>query len=259
MSKKLSYEEVKAYIEGEEGNGCKLISKEYLGYNRILTIRCKCGKKFKVTLKRFKEENYKTCWNCGTDYRDSKEYRNFIKEVKDRDNNICQCCKEEGRVVHHLNGYNWDYFNRSNINNGILLCDDCHKKFHSIFGYGYNTKEQYIYFRIYRLFEREITNDNVKNYFNYKNEEKRKEIIKQLNKVICIYPDGKKIIKDNIYEMAKYLKVESFIIENLITSGSPYRVTNKTNYNTANKLAIKGVRILQYEKYLNELYFNKIN
>lgn len=259
MGKKLDYKEVKAYIEGEEGNGCKLLSKEYLGYNRLLKIKCKCGKKFEVTFKKFKEENYKTCFNCGTDYRDTTKYRDFVKNVRLKYNNICQCCKKGGNVVHHLNGYDWDLLNRSNIDNGVVLCDECHKKFHTIFGYGCNTKRQYIYFRTYRLFERNIIDDSIKDYFKIKMEKEHEEIKKKMNRIVCIYKNGDIIIKDNKIEMARYLKVDEYIVNNLVLTGKPYNVTNRTTYNTTNKLKIKGARILKYDQYLNEIEFNKIN
>lgn len=58
----------------------------------------------------------------------------------------CQLCGEYGQklVVHHLNGYNWDKENRYNVDNGVTLCEKCHKAFHKIYRNGNNTKEQYI-------------------------------------------------------------------------------------------------------------------
>ena len=38
------------------------------------------------------------------------EYMNFVKNVLERDNYTCQCCKEKlsgNAEVHHLDGYNW--------------------------------------------------------------------------------------------------------------------------------------------------------
>ena len=73
-------------------------------------------------------------------------YNNFIKSVYERDNYTCQCCgdKRGGNLVaHHLNGYNWDKEHRTDVNNGITLCETCHKKFHKQYGYGNNTKGQF--------------------------------------------------------------------------------------------------------------------
>ena len=48
---------------------------------------------------------------------------------------------------HHLDGYDWCKERRIDINNGVCLCENCHKEFHKIYGYGNNTKEQYIEFK----------------------------------------------------------------------------------------------------------------
>lgn len=76
----------------------------------------------------------------------SKEYDEWRLEVYKRDKYTCQCCKQSksGHLnAHHLNGYNWDKENRYNTNNGVTLCEDCHKEFHKLYGKGNNTKEQF--------------------------------------------------------------------------------------------------------------------
>lgn len=77
--------------------------------------------------------------------RNIKGYDEFVQMVLKRDNYTCQCCGECGRklAVHHLNGYNWDKENRINPDNAVVLCENCHKEFHHIYGYGNNTKEQF--------------------------------------------------------------------------------------------------------------------
>lgn len=66
-------------------------------------------------------------------------------DVYKRDDYTCQCCGKKGvyLVAHHLDGYNWCKDGRFDINNGITLCENCHKEFHHIYGYGNNTKQQY--------------------------------------------------------------------------------------------------------------------
>lgn len=81
--------------------------------------------------------------------RNLPEIATWRKEVYERDNYTCQCCgdnKGGNLVAHHKNGYNWDKEHRTDVNNGVTLCEDCHKEFHDIYGYGNNTEEQYIEF-----------------------------------------------------------------------------------------------------------------
>ena len=61
MGKKLSYEEVKSFIEGKEGNGCKLLSTEYKDNTTKLNIMCSCGEIFEASLNQFKEQNKRQC------------------------------------------------------------------------------------------------------------------------------------------------------------------------------------------------------
>ena len=73
------------------------------------------------------------------------EYTYFIKRVLARDKYTCQCCGNKGQnlEVHHLDGYEWCKEKRTDDTNGITLCHNCHKNFHSIYGNGGNTKEQF--------------------------------------------------------------------------------------------------------------------
>lgn len=71
------------------------------------------------------------------------------KQVYQRDNFICQHCKrksEHNLVAHHLNGFDKFINERYDVNNGITLCENCHKQFHHIYGYGNNTREQFLDF-----------------------------------------------------------------------------------------------------------------
>lgn len=73
-------------------------------------------------------------------------YDKFIIEVYERDGYTCQCCGDDkggNLVAHHLDGYNWYKEGRVDVNNAITLCNKCHKHFHSIYGYGNNTKQQF--------------------------------------------------------------------------------------------------------------------
>ena len=77
-------------------------------------------------------------------------YKEWVYEVKERANFTCDCCGDNrgGNLVsHHLDGYHWNKEGRIDINNGVCLCEKCHKEFHRIYGNKNNTKEQYIEFK----------------------------------------------------------------------------------------------------------------
>lgn len=130
---------------------CKEIKKlkysVYIRYNHNGAYYCnKCAPSIFIT----GENNPR--WNPNIDHdkterMNSPEYREFNKIVRAKCNHQCFCCKEKlsgNGDVHHLNSHDWDVENRLNPNNAVLLCDNCHKKFHSIYGYGNNTKEQFL-------------------------------------------------------------------------------------------------------------------
>lgn len=74
-----------------------------------------------------------------------EDYDNFIKETLKRDDYTCLCCGKRGINLnaHHLNGHNWDKKHRTDINNGVTLCKECHTEFHKIYKNGDNTIEQF--------------------------------------------------------------------------------------------------------------------
>ncbi|MDU4051081.1 MAG: HNH endonuclease signature motif containing protein [Clostridium perfringens] len=73
------------------------------------------------------------------------EYHLWKKEIFRKFDYTCQCCLKRGGDMepHHLDGYNKFKEKRTDVNNGVLLCVNCHKEFHKIYGYGNNTLEQF--------------------------------------------------------------------------------------------------------------------
>lgn len=61
----------------------------------------------------------------------------------------CDICNKNNKLhAHHLNGWHWAINERFNIDNLVALCHGCHSHFHSIYGRKWNTKEQYIEFKL---------------------------------------------------------------------------------------------------------------
>ena len=129
---------------------------------------CDCGSVTEVSTNALKQGNTKSCgclqYPCGADnprhnpnlteeerlknrYRMSDgDFRTWANLIKDRDNYTCQICGKSpsGNLnAHHLNGWNAFPEQRFDLNNGVTLCTDCHKEFHSQYGYGDNTREQF--------------------------------------------------------------------------------------------------------------------
>jgi len=72
-------------------------------------------------------------------YTNTTEYNfallSWSKSVKKRDNNTCKICGGVGDIAHHI-----EYKCRKpelslDINNGVTLCSECHKDFHSLNGF----------------------------------------------------------------------------------------------------------------------------
>ena len=121
---------------------------DYSKYNHDGKYYCnKCASKI------FNSRENNSRWNPNKTQeeremgRNYPEYTEFIRKVIARDNYTCQCCGNKNTKhdveVHHLDGYDWCKEKRIDETNGVTLCETCHKNFHSIYGYGNNTKEQF--------------------------------------------------------------------------------------------------------------------
>ena len=74
----------------------------------------------------------------------TKEYKNWRKSVFERDNYTCQKCHQIGYELnaHHIKNYADNKDCRVNVNNGITLCEECHRIFHSKYGRQNNNEFQ---------------------------------------------------------------------------------------------------------------------
>ena len=76
--------------------------------------------------------------------REYQEYNKWHDCVFKRDNYTCIISGERNDIVaHHLYSYNKYKELRTDINNGVTISKDLHKEFHSKYGYGNNTLEQF--------------------------------------------------------------------------------------------------------------------
>jgi hypothetical protein len=66
------------------------------------------------------------------DYRKTKEYKEWRANVFERDGFKCQICGQVGGVLnaHHIKEFSKYPDLRYEVNNGITLCEDCHKNLH---------------------------------------------------------------------------------------------------------------------------------
>lgn len=68
--------------------------------------------------------------------RKTPEYKKWRKSVFERDNYTCKLCGKRGGKLnaHHIERYRNCIERRTDISNGITLCDACHKKIHHLEG-----------------------------------------------------------------------------------------------------------------------------
>ncbi|WP_244990367.1 HNH endonuclease [Clostridium algidicarnis] len=74
-----------------------------------------------------------------------QEYYKWRDDAYERDKYTCQCCgdnKGHNLNAHHIFNYSEHENLRTNINNGITLCDKCHKLYHDTYGYKHNNYKE---------------------------------------------------------------------------------------------------------------------
>lgn len=79
---------------------------------------------------RFIIDNYSIL--SSKDVRVSPAYKVWRLEVLKRDNFTCQACGDSNNLhAHHIIRFVDDKDERFNVDNGITLCEKCHRKIHS--------------------------------------------------------------------------------------------------------------------------------
>lgn len=148
------------------GNGCELLSAEYSNTNTNMLYRCSCGCESATTFGNFLRGV--RCKSCGIEkisgennrlYDPSKTqeeretkrmytaYSEWRRTVYARDDYTCQCCGARGVSLnaHHLESYSHNRELRTELSNGVTLCEPCHNEFHTQYGFRRpTTKAQFI-------------------------------------------------------------------------------------------------------------------
>ena len=66
--------------------------------------------------------------------RNDKEYKDWVKSIKERDNECCVLCGANQHLeAHHVFSFKNFIPLRLDLHNGITLCHWCHKKYHAFY------------------------------------------------------------------------------------------------------------------------------
>lgn len=164
---KYTIDNIKLWLKNNGFSHIELLSDEYIDAHTDLKFYCK--KHNEIIYATWNNVSKgKICYKCGLEKRSGEnnprynpnltdeerklkrnypEYIEWRNEVFKRDNYTCIISGVKRSIVaHHLNGYNWYKEGRTDINNGITISVELHKEFHEVYGYGNNTKEQFIEF-----------------------------------------------------------------------------------------------------------------
>lgn len=149
-----------------EDHGYKLLATKYINGKTKMPALCPKGHKVQASYTQM-QQNGSCCKQCSIERHTGKNsprwrhdlnetareenYRQkrstkanrWSKAIKRRDKKCVVCGSTKKLHSHHLNAWATFPDQRFNISNGVTLCKCCHEAFHSYYGKGENTKEQY--------------------------------------------------------------------------------------------------------------------
>lgn len=136
------------------GTRCPACAKNFKDNSLFLKEVEKLGPKCGLE-RRSKENHYKYNPNLTQEDRAKRDmFKGKIKKWRNkvfaRDNYKCRKCSKKGKLnAHHIMSWDKNINERFDVDNGVTLCEECHKSFHSIYGYGDNNKIQF--FKLFKL------------------------------------------------------------------------------------------------------------
>ena len=160
---KFKFEDVQQYFKDQ---GCELLEKKYINVRTKMKYKCSCGDTNYITfysfqlgrrckkcgiLKQTGKNNYNYNPNLTDEEREKNksrmsdiDYKNWRTFIFIKDKRICQKCSQKGYKLraHHIFSWATHPKLRFDKNNGITLCEDCHKKFHKLYGKTNNNPQQ---------------------------------------------------------------------------------------------------------------------
>lgn len=152
--------------------GATLITTVYINAKQKLEFKCACSKLGLVSWDKIQKGQAVRCKGCQFlySYKRGSDHPQFDSNISDQEralkllknrgpdwyrfsnsllkkvNYICQLCAKRGSYLSAHHKYNWaDYPDkRFDPDNIVVICREHHLEFHSLYGYGNNTPDQFL-------------------------------------------------------------------------------------------------------------------
>lgn len=143
-------------------NGCVLLEEKYDTAHTPMNYQCSCGVRSKISFVNFRKGV--RCSSCAAKKREGEnnprwnfeltdedrlltraypEYADWRNKIFIADDYTCTKCNAQGGTLnaHHIKSYSRYPELRTEVSNGITLCQPCHTAFHKTYGYSDFTEE----------------------------------------------------------------------------------------------------------------------